>query len=156
MSRSPATDLALQRLIFAACRQMGLDAEARRDLQVSVTGKASLGDMSATEMKLVVDRLKQCGFKPVSRGGKYRPAPRADLRLVHVLWARLGAAGVLRDPTRAGLNAFVRARFGATWGAVPGDIDMLRDWKQIDAVIQSLLAWCEREGVDLDRERLGR
>jgi len=145
----------LRRLIFAACRQLGLDEEARHDLQVSVTGKASLSDMDTRELKLVIDRLKDAGFADRPKG-KRKAAPRADLRLVHVLWSKLGQAGELKDPTRTGLNAFVRTRFESSWGSVPADIDMLRDWKQIDAVLQALMAWGKRAGIDFDWDRIGK
>lgn len=147
----------LQQLIHVGCRELGLGPEARHDLQLAETGKASLRDMTEPELTKVLDRLKKDGFKPASTDRKARPkAPRADLRLIHVLWGKLGEAGKLDRPGRAGLNAFVRSRFGNAWGSVPADIDMLRDWAQIDAVIQALLKWCDREGVELDRERLGR
>ena len=153
MTRPAATDRALHRLIFAACRQMGLDDDARRDLQVSVTGKASLRDMNEAELTLVVDRLKSNGFvdnRPRKTG--HKPAPRADLRMIHVLWRKLGQAGVLRDPSRKGLNTFIRARFEKTWGSVPADVDMLREWKLIDDVIQALKDWGQRSDIDFDWE----
>lgn len=144
---------ALQRLIFAACRQLGLGDEARRDLQVSVTGKASMRDMTEADLKLVINRLKEDGFvDSTPRRPRHKPAPRKDLRLVHVLWKKLGEAGALRDPSRAGLNAFIRSRFGNSWGAVPADVDMLTQWEQIDQVIQSLKSWGERADIDFDWE----
>jgi phage gp16-like protein len=142
----------LHKLIFAACRQLGLDDEARRDLQVSVTGKSSLRDMSDGELMLVVNRLKQDGFEDKPRTPRHKPAPRADLRMIHVLWRKLGQAGALRDPTRDGLNRFIRARFGASWGSVPADVDMLREWRLIDDVIQALKSWGERAEIDFDWE----
>lgn len=149
MARPIATERALQKLIFAACRQLGLDDEARRDMQVSVTGKASLREMTGAELRLVADRLKSSGAGAAKSGTfEHKPAPRADLRLVHALWGKLGRAGKLDRPGRAGLNAFIRARFGAAWGSVPADIDMLRDHGQIDAVVQALLTWCRREGLE--------
>ncbi len=151
----------LQKLIFVGCRALKLDAEARRALQLRVTGKPSLAAMTKAEMQSVVAELRKSGFRPKGsgRGGKsgrrkagYRkPAPRADLRLIHVLWSKLGQAGHLDRPDRAGLNAFIRARFGAAWGAVPADIDMLRDHRQIEAVIRALKSWCEREGIEIAR-----
>lgn len=139
----------LERKIHVACRELGLDNEARRDLQVAATGKSSMRDMTESELRLVVDRLVKAGFKgPSSR----RPAaPRADLRLVHVLWRKLGEAGVLERRGRSGLNAFIRSRFETTWGAVPADVDMLRDHKQIDMVVEALKQWCRRSGVAFDR-----
>jgi len=127
----------LQRLIHVACRDLHLTQDDRRDLQLAVCGKASMSDMTQTDLTKVLDRLKSDGFKPDFKGRKKHPAaPRADLRVIHVLWKKLGDAGALRKPGRAGLNTFIRARFGTVWGSVPGDVDMLRDWKQIDQVIQ--------------------
>jgi len=143
----------LRKTIFAGCRELGIDDETRRELQRLATGKDSLADMGEADLRLVVDQLKARGWAPHGRGRRrHRMAPRGDLRLIHVLWGALGRAGKLDNPTRAGLNAFVRRRFGPHWGSVPADIDMLRDHDKIDAVIQALRAWCDREGVALDRE----
>ncbi|APE45399.1 GemA protein [Sulfitobacter alexandrii] len=140
---------ALQQQIHVACRQLAIDSDARRDLQLAVCGKASMRDMTETDLRAVLDRLKASGFKPQS--GKRRPsAPRADLRLIHVLWRKLGEAGELERPGRAGLNAFIRTRFGDAWASVPADVDMLRDPGQIEAVIAALRAWGKRTGIDFD------
>jgi phage gp16-like protein len=153
----PEVNRALQRLIFAACRQMGIDDEARHDLQVSVTGKSSLRDMTEAELHLVAHRLKDSGFKHGSTGREAHPAaPRGDLRYVHVLWGLLGRAGKLTSPGRAGLNAFVRSRFEGTWQSVPIDIDALRDARQISDVTRALKDWCRREGIATERKGTGR
>lgn len=150
---------ALRRTIFAGCKSLGLDDEARRDLQLVITGKDSLSAMSEPEMEALVAELRRRGFKPLLKPpqkGRGKRAPRADLRFVHVLWRLLGDAGKLDTPTRDGLNAFVRRRFGARWGAVPLDVDDLRDWDKIDAVVQALKDWCKREGVRIDWDRHAR
>lgn len=143
---------ALQRMIFVGCKQLGLDDDARHDLQLQATGKASLSEMTEDEKKRVLDRLKLAGFNPKvqRKAAKAKRAPRADLRLIHVLWAKLGETGALRDPSRKGLNAFIRARFEKAWQTVPADVDMLREWHQVDDVIQALKAWAHREGADFD------
>ncbi len=141
---------ALQKLIHVGCRELGMDQDARRALQVAVVGKGSLSDMTEAELTKVVARLKSDGFKPALKRHKHRPAPRSDLKLVHVLWRKLGEAGALERPDREGLNAFVRSQFGETWGSVPADIDMLRDADQINAVIRSLKAWGKRAEIDFD------
>lgn len=105
---------ALQRMIHAGCRQLRIDAETRHDLQLRVTGKASMSDMTPAELRLVVDALKEQGFDTGFKGaskGRRAPAPRADLRYVHVLWRLLSEAGAVRVAGSAGLNAFVRGRF---------------------------------------------
>jgi phage gp16-like protein len=141
----------LQKLIHVGCRQLGIDSDTRRELQLIACGKASMTEMDENDLKQVVDALKARGFAPEVRGGKkrYPAAPRADLRLVHVLWRKLGDAGELEQPTRAGLNAFVRVQFAGKWGSVPIDIDTLRDADKINAVVRALKAWCRRAGIEL-------
>ena len=110
-----------------------------------------MSDMTDADLKLVLERLKKDGFKQSSKGrSKRKAAPRSDLRLIHVLWRKLGDEGVLDRPDRAGLNAFIRTRFEATWGSVPADIDMLRERDQISDVIDALKAWGQRTGIDFD------
>jgi len=141
---------ALQRRIHVGCKELGLDSDARKALQLVVTGKASMTDMTEADLNAVLSRLKQDGFKTSSSGKKHPKASRADLRLVHVLWRKLGDAGQLRDPSRKGLNKFIRARFEQTWHNVPADVDMMRDHAEIDQVIQALKSWGKRVDIDFD------
>lgn len=141
---------ALQRKIHVGCRELGIDSEARRELQLVVTGKASMKDMDEADLKAVLTRLQESGFRVRSGGKKHAKASRADLRLVHVLWTKLGAAGQLRDPSREGLNKFIRERFGKAWSNVPADVDMMRDHAEIDQVIQALKSWGQRVDIDFD------
>lgn len=145
------TARALQRKIFAGCRELGIDADARRDLQLAATGKASLSDMTEEDLKLVINRLEQSGFKPTSKGGKRPAAKRADVRFCHVLWRLLYEAGVVKVAGPRGLNAFIRSQFAGKWGAAPIDIDTMTDWKNISDVIDALKAMCRRNGIDMDR-----
>lgn len=143
----------LQQKIHVGCRQLGLDRETRHGLQLVATGKSSMSEMDEADLLKVVAALKQRGFKASVNGAKkaHKSAPRADLRLVHVLWRLLGEADVLRDPSRAGLNKFIRVQFENTWDSVPIDVDTLRNHKQISQVINSLKAWCARENVELNQ-----
>ncbi|NIZ13927.1 gp16 family protein [Phaeobacter sp. HF9A] len=146
-----ATNGTLKRKIHLGCKTLGLDNDARRDLQLVVTGKASMSDMTEEDLKAMVKRLEADGFTSSKGTGKrFKPASRSDLRLVHKLWSELGKAGQLRDKSRAGLNRFIRARFGDHWAMVPADVDMLTDWSQIDAVIQALKSWGQRADIDFD------
>jgi hypothetical protein len=142
---------ALKLLIFVGCGELSIDTEARHAFQFNVCGIAYMSDMNEAELTLLLNRLKSDGFKPSLKGrSKHKAASRADVRLVHVLWGKLGNAGVLDKPTRAGLNAYIRSQFGEAWSSVPADVDMLRDHKQIEAVIQSLKAWGKRADIDFD------
>ena len=141
---------ALQKTIHVACRELRIDSDARRALQLEVCGKASMSGMNEDDLKLVIKRLKKDGFTVRSSAKKRPAAPRADLRLVHVLWRKLGDAGALERPNRAGLNTFIRSQFETKWGSVPADVDMLRDPQKIEAVIAALKAWGKRVGIDFD------
>lgn len=138
--------------IHVAVRDLGMDNDTRRDLQLLVTGKESLKEMTGAEQLAVLDALKERGFKPsVGKASRThrRPATRSDIRFCHVLWGKLVKAGVVELPGAVGLNAFIRARFEKSWGAVPFDIDGLRDWKQIATVIEALKAMCARAEIKL-------
>lgn len=143
----------LQQKIHVGCRQLGLDRETRHGLQLVATGKSSMSEMEEADLLKVVAALKQRGFKASVNGAikAHKAAPRADLRLVHVLWRLLGEADALRDPSRDGLNKFIRSRFENTWDSVPIDVDMLRSHKQISQIITALKDWCERTGVELNQ-----
>lgn len=140
-------------MIFVGCKQLGLDDDARHDLQLAATGKDSLSDMTEAELTLVINRLKESGFKPFGKPGSKarKTAPRADLRFVHVMWRLLGEAGALNRPDRDGLNAFIRSQFEGKWDFVPIDIDALRRADQISDVIEALKDMCRRNGVELKR-----
>jgi len=144
----------LRKQIFVGCNQLGLDNDTRRDLQLAATNKASLTDMTEAELKLVVDALKSKGFVVAKTGkSKHKRAASADLRLIHVLWKKLGEAGALDRPDRAGLNAFVRKHIEESGGIAPADVDMLKNHYEIDGVIQALKAWVRRAGADFDFKR---
>jgi hypothetical protein len=140
--------------IHVAVRDLGMDNDTRRDLQLLVTGKDSLKDMTAAEQLAVLEALKARGFKPAagraSRSHR-RPATRGDVRFAHVLWGKLVRAGAVDLPGAAGLNAFIRARFEKSWGAVPLDIDMLTDTAQIRDVTEALKSMVKRAGIEVGK-----
>ncbi|MEM6727011.1 MAG: regulatory protein GemA [Pseudomonadota bacterium] len=143
---------ALHRKLFAGFKELGLDEDTRRDLIEQATGVRSLSGMSDANKTKVLKALEARGFK-ASKAQRFKRAARGDTRYIHVLWRILGEAGVLKRPDRAGLNAFVRARFGEAWGSVPMDIDQLVDAQKITAVIKALEAMCKREGVSYAPDR---
>ncbi len=82
--------------IHAACRQRGMDADARRDLQRALTGKASLTDMNFAEVTRVLDHLNQ---RTVDQEWRFVfrliPERQTHARKIYRLAERLGA---LMDP----------------------------------------------------------
>lgn len=141
---------ALIKKVHVGCRALGIDGETRRDLQLQVTGKASITDMSDADLTLVLGVLKERGFTPSGGAAPRRKAAaRGDVRFCHVLWGKLHQAGAVQVKGAAGLNAFVRARFEGKWGAAVIDVDAMQDYRQIAAVIEALKAMCTRAGVAL-------
>ncbi|WP_027237263.1 regulatory protein GemA [Leisingera caerulea] len=142
----------LKRQIFAQCRELGMDNDARQEMQLQVTGKSSLTDMGQADLLRVVSHLKEAGASTRPGGKKKHPrAKHGGVRFIHVLWSLLGSRGELKDPTRAGLNKFIRSRFGDTWGAEVADVDMLIEHEQISDVINALTDWCWRAGIELEQ-----
>lgn len=142
---------ALQKLVHVGCRDLGIDGETRRDLQLMVTGKASMLDMTEADLNKMVTALKERGFKAHPGGARQkRPAAkRADTRFAHVLWGKLHKAGAVDQGGAKGLNAFIRARFGKAWGAATFDIDTMQDHRQIATLIEALKGMCARAGISL-------
>ncbi|WP_420587243.1 phage protein GemA/Gp16 family protein [Ruegeria sp.] len=144
MGRPVSDRRALMRAAHAACRQLGLDDATRHDVQLAVTGKASMRDMAATDLANLLDHLNGKSGRAGAARHKHPLAPRADLRLIHALWGELGRRGALRRPGRDGLNAFIRARFGPHWSFVPLDVDALSDTQNITDVVRALKAMLAR------------
>lgn len=59
MSKLGLQKAARIKAIHAACRKLGIDTDTRRDLQMEITGKASLSDMSISEVSRVLDALNR-------------------------------------------------------------------------------------------------
>jgi len=142
---------ALQKLVHVGCRELGLDGEVRRDLQLVVTGKASMHDMDEADLTKLVAALKERGFRPhAGKARAVRPAAkRGDVRFAHVLWGKLHKAGAVSQGGAKGLNAFIRARFEKIWGAAVFDIDTMQDARQIATLIEALKGMCARAGIAL-------
>lgn len=145
MTRAAAGDdrARLMRAVHATCRALGLDGDARRDVQLHVTGKGSMRDMEEGDLARLLAHLDRRRARAIWRAGRPKAA-RADLRLIHALWGELGRRGALARPGRAGLNAFIRARFGGHWECVPIDVDALTDTPRITDVIRALRAMLAR------------
>lgn len=147
-------DRTLQRMIHVGCRELGIDSETRHDLQLVVTGKASMSDMTDADLRKMVDALKEKGFRPFDgkRPAKGRKAAeRADVRFCHVMWRLLHQKGAVRAGGARGLNAFIRARFEKKWGSVPIDIDTMQEWSEISDIVDALKAMCRRHGIEVDK-----
>lgn len=121
-----------------ACRRHvpGLDDDgAWRALLERVTGKTSLRAMNAPEMGRVLDALHAAGA-PRKGGSRYATK---QARMARGLWAELGRAGTVRNPSDQALDAFVRRQTGidaARW---------LTDPAEAGKVIEALKAMRRRQ-----------
>ena len=120
----------LIRAVHAACRKLGLDDDARRDIQIGVTKKASLKDMDAAEINLVLARIKRHSTS----------ADRPHIGKVRALWWSLYWLGAVEQSDARAIDAFVERQTG---------VAALRflDHRQAHSVVDALKGWCRREGV---------
>lgn len=123
----------LMKAIGAACGRLGMDDDARRDVQVGVTGKASMKDMDLAELGQVLDRL--------NRDWKGPTGHRAHIGKIRALWWTLYWLGALDDTRDRSIDVFVRRQTGV------GALRFL-DHHNAPAVIEPLKAWAGREGVE--------
>jgi len=119
--------------IRAACARHGLDDDARRDVQIGVTGKASMKDMDLAELGKVLDRL--------NRDWKGPQGHRAHIGKIRALWWTLYWLGATDDTRDRTIDTFVRRQTG---------IAALRflDHTKAASVIEALKSWAGREGVE--------
>ncbi len=82
------------RAVHAACRAQGIDDATRHELQVQLTGHASLNDMSVYDLDSVLSHLNRNGsIRPNAWGFVFRlPADRRDLaKKIYRLAEKVGA-----------------------------------------------------------------
>ncbi len=124
--------------VRAACARLGLDEEDRHAVQQSVTGKASMTDMSIADLGALLSHLNR------DWGGPQAKNP--HLGKVKALWWTLYWLGAIDDPGDKPLSAFVRRQTG---------ISALRflDARSSPAVIEGLKGWAARQGVSWPTEQ---
>ena len=131
--------------IHAAAAKLGLDtadkdpgSAYRTILRVQGGGKASAADMTDAERRHVLAYLIRLQGQP-----KKKADPDGfQAAKAKALWSELAQTGALKDPTEAGLKAFVKARFG---------VDSLRFMTALQAsqLIEALKGWLARERAQL-------
>ena len=131
------------RMIQVAKRELDLDDAAyRAAISRAVTGKSSTMDCTALQLDRVIDELKRLGFKPrkPAAAAKSKPERRPldtsdEASKARAVWLLLAEIGVVRDPSEAALNAYVRRQAGVD------DLSWVRDMLP---VIEGLKAWAAR------------
>lgn len=125
--------------VHAACKQKGIDQDARREIQEAVIGKASLTTMDAAELRKLLDHLNR-GNKPSAGRGAHAGKIRA-------LYWSLFWLGEVDDPNDRAIDGFVRRQTG---------ISALRflDHKSAPSVIEALKSRLGRLGVEWSKDKL--
>lgn len=141
-----------QQLIHAACRELGIDAETRREMQLAATGKPSMAEMDARDLAKVRDALVAKGWKPKAKARAAETRP--DLRFIWVLWGKLAEAGVGgAKPGREALRKFINSdRWWQKYGYAQTDVSLLSEERARD-VIEALKAVAVRNGISLERPK---
>ena len=141
--------------VHARAKQLGLDEDARRDLQRSAVGKDSCADMSAAELRRVLsemdradrpgrrDRAARAASARRLREGDKRAGDLPDSSLAGklvALWISGWHLGVVRDRTDAALAKWVCRQTGLDAAAWAKPADLTR-------AVEALQAWLARDGV---------
>jgi hypothetical protein len=95
----------LRDAVHGAASRLGLTDDDRHAIQFDITGKASLTNMTLSEIGQVLDRLNK------DRSGE-RGAKRPHEAKIRALWWTLYWLGEVREPNDHAINAFVSKRFG--------------------------------------------
>jgi phage gp16-like protein len=152
----------LYTLLNVGRSKLGMQDEDYRALLARHGATEREGQVSATTLSIpalenVLDELKAKGFKPTSKTKPRRPQPTnisnasdAQLNLMRHIWGEMGKAGILRDETERGLQAWVRASTRRKTGAGYERLEFLpHDVAQ--ELIERLKNWAARANVELHR-----
>lgn len=135
----------LIRLIHVARRELSMQDDDYRAMLAGMPalgGRTSSADLGINGLELVLQALKNKGFKVRARGPENTPQTRKlasdpKSKLARHLWLRLRDMNELRDASEKALNSYVQHLTGVA------DLAWL-DSKQADKVIDSLKAWVKR------------
>lgn len=141
--------LRLIKLIHVGRRELNMDEESYRLMLANIPeleGATSSANLSVPKLKVVLELLKQKGFKVVPKAGKsavltrktnIKQANDPQSKLIRHLWLELHNKGAVRDPSEAALNRFVLKRV---------QVEALQ-WlstAQASQVIEHLKQWLKR------------
>lgn len=124
-----------RRALFAACKSLGMDDDARRDMLRSIIGKASSKDLRPGEWSKVLKHInKLTGFESKQTR---KLDTSAEASKVRALWLLLHQIGEVRDPSEKALASYCKRI---------AKVDDLH-WAggQIHILIETLKKWAQRK-----------
>lgn len=126
---------ALLAAIHCAKKELRLDDPTYRALlERLANGKASASELTDHELGRVVDHMRRLGWTSKSRTKASRDP---HVRKLWAVWNELCASGVIRNPTREALRAWVKRMTGVD------DPEWL-DPAQVNRMIEAMKKWAER------------
>lgn len=126
-------------LIHIAKSQLHLDDEVYRSILRKLTDKNSLKEMSFKQLSVVLNHMKELGFKIESKNGRKMQKLRPQLELIRSLWIDLHRRGAVRDGSENALNHFIKRMV---------KIERLQwlDESRASKIIEHLKKWLSRGG----------
>lgn len=122
-----------------AAKELGLDPDTRRAVQMAVTGHESCADMAVPELERLLRHYREKGWqpKPAAKARTKKLASAPQHQKIRALWLILADHDVLRDSGEPALRAYVRRHTGV------GALEWL-DVAQASRVIEHLKQWLQR------------
>lgn len=131
-------------IIHLAKKDLGLDDDTYRDLLEQWTGKRSSGRMSQGHRQKCIENFKKMGFE-VERSEPDCVVIEDDdapqIRKIKAMWLSLWRRGVVKNPSLASLNAWVKRVTGGERGT--SHVNFLTP-DGANTVIEALKAWQSR------------
>ena len=130
----------LIKLIHIAKRDLGLTDETYQDILYVATKQTSCSKLSIEQLHVVIERLKEKGFRVKAKDGVRNPA---QINLILKLWQDLAAAGAINDGSRNALNAYIKRMTAQKNGIGIDSIDWL-DSDNASHIVECLKQWNKR------------
>ncbi len=125
-------------MIHIAKKQLSIDEDDFRGMCRRVTGKDSTRAMSEKERGMVVDHLKNAGFKPAFKG-RSKPLEGQFAKVLQAFWISAWNLGIIRSREDKALIAFVKRQTHID------HVRFLKDAGEARKVIEALKSMMKRE-----------
>lgn len=112
MAKTAALATGLVQAVQTARRKADIDDETYRGILHAEFGVSSTKQLTPSQAGQLLDRFNGKTSQRGKASGWTKAAPRADQRLLFVLWKQAVEIGAAHTPGKAGLRAFLDARFG--------------------------------------------
>lgn len=124
-----------RRALFAACKSLGMDDDARRDMLQSVIGKPSSKDLTPREWSKVLDHMNKLTGFALKQTRKIDTS--AEASKVRAIWLLLHQIGEVRDPSENALASYCKR--------IAKVDDLHWAGAEIVTLIETLKKWAQRK-----------